>query len=103
VVETLAEREGWWKETPRWVLHPAGIALLVRLSRKLGIPAGALDSTVRHYREFSNQSSVSLLQILAVEGRAAGPEEAINLLSMGAGFEVYYGRVRKHCGSGAVA
>ncbi len=95
VVETLNEFATEWRQTPRWVVHPAGIALLVRLSRKLGISSEALRSTVAHYREYSNQSSVSLYQILAAEREATPVGQAINLLSMGAGFEVYYGRVRR--------
>ena len=95
VVQTLAETEAGWKEEPRWAIHPAGIALLVRLTRKLGIPMEAIKPSASCYREFSNMSSASILHILKNVAETAEPEQAINLLTMGAGFNVIYGRVRR--------
>lgn len=95
VAGTLREREADWKSEPRWAIHPAGIALLVRLSRKLGIPGNAIAPSTAHYRRFSNMSSVSLLQIVGEVAADLEPGAAINLLSMGAGFSVCYGRVRR--------
>lgn len=95
VVETLAETESSWKEEPRWAIHPAGITLLVRISRKLGIPQEAIQPSVRHYRAFSNMSSASILHILKDVAADTPTGEAINLLTMGAGFNVIYGQVRR--------
>jgi predicted naringenin-chalcone synthase len=95
VVGALQETEAGWKEEPRWAIHPAGIALLVRISRKLGIPGEAIQPSVAHYREFSNQSSVSILQILDKVAADAPTGAAVNMLTMGAGFNVIYGRARK--------
>jgi alkylresorcinol/alkylpyrone synthase len=95
VVDALAETEAAWKEEPRWAIHPAGIALLVRISRKLGIPGEAIQPSVSHYREYSNMSSVSLVQILGNVAPTAPEGGAVNLLTMGAGFNVIYGRVRR--------
>jgi len=95
VVDALSETEAGWKEEPRWAIHPAGIVLLVRLSRKLGIPQAAIQPSAAHYREFSNQSSVSLVQILNTVAEETPAGSAVNLLTMGAGFNVIYGRVRK--------
>ncbi len=95
VIGALAETEAGWKEEPRWAIHPAGIALLVRISRKLGIPGEAIQPSVRHYRKWSNQSSVSILHILRDVAADTPDGSAVNLLTMGAGFNVIYGRVRK--------
>lgn len=95
VAEALRETEAGWKEEPRWAIHPAGIALLLRIARKLGIPQEAIQPSVRHYREFSNMSSASVLFILDELAREAPTGAAINLLTMGAGFNVVYGRVRR--------
>jgi len=95
VVAALAASAAAWREEPHWAIHPAGIALLVRLSRKLGIPAEAMQPSLAHYRRFSNMSSASIIFILQELARATPVGRAINLLSMGAGFNVVYGRVRK--------
>lgn len=95
VMDALAETEAGWKEEPRWAIHPAGIALLVRISRKLGIPSEAIQPSVNHYRRFSNMSSASIVQILKEVAAEAPTGAAINLLTMGAGFNVIYGRVRR--------
>lgn len=95
VVDTLAETESGWKDEPRWAIHPAGIALLVRISRKLGIPSEAIQPSVAHYRSHSNMSSASILHILKRVAEETPTGAAINLLTMGAGFNVIYGRVRR--------
>jgi predicted naringenin-chalcone synthase len=95
VMNALSATEAGWKNEPRWAIHPAGISLLVRIGRKVGIPQEALQPSLAHYRKYSNMSSASLLFIL--KGLAANTPagSAINLLTMGAGFNVIYGRVRK--------
>lgn len=95
VIDALSETEAGWKDEPRWAIHPAGIALLVRISRKLGIPSESIQSSVAHYREHSNMSSVSVLQVLKQVAEDTPVGSAINLLTMGAGFNVVYGRVRR--------
>ncbi|MFN3649222.1 MAG: hypothetical protein ACK47B_06535 [Armatimonadota bacterium] len=95
VAETLSEAEADWKDEPRWAIHPAGILLLMRLSRKLGIPQEAIKPSVAHYREHSNMSSASVLHVLKQVAAETPPGSAINLLTMGAGFNVVYGRVRR--------
>jgi alkylresorcinol/alkylpyrone synthase len=95
VVDALQETEAGWKDEPRWAIHPAGITLLVRLSRKLGIPSEAIQPSVQHYRRHSNMSSASVLHILHRLMGDTEPGAAINLLTMGAGFNVVYGRIRR--------
>jgi alkylresorcinol/alkylpyrone synthase len=95
VAEALAAAEADWKAEPRWAIHPAGIALLMRLSRKLGIPTEAIQPSVAHYRKHSNMSSVSVLWLLEELAGQTPVGSAINLLTMGAGFDVIYGRVRR--------
>lgn len=95
VTSALQQTEAGWKKEPRWAIHPAGIALLVRLGRKLGIPQEALQPSLEHYRNYSNMSSASLFHILKEVAATAPVSAAINLLTMGAGFNVIYGRVRK--------
>jgi alkylresorcinol/alkylpyrone synthase len=95
VTAALAPAEADWKQEPRWAIHPAGIALLMRLSRRLGIPAEAIEPSVNHYREHSNMSSVSVLYLLDELRRRTPVGAAINVLTMGAGFEVVYARARR--------
>jgi len=95
VTRALHQTEAGWKNEPRWAIHPAGISLLVRLGRKLGIPPEALQPSIEHYRKYSNMSSASILHILKDVATTAPAHAAINLLTMGAGFNVIYGRVRK--------
>jgi predicted naringenin-chalcone synthase len=95
VVEALEETAAGWKEEPRWAIHPAGITLLVRLSRKLGIASESIQPSVKHYRKHSNMSSASLMHILAGLMPETPEGSAINLLTMGAGFNVIYGRLRR--------
>jgi len=95
VSETLAEAEAGWKEEPLWAIHPAGIILLMKIARKLGIPTQAIHPSTNHYRRYSNMSSASILYILKELAESAAPGAAINLVTMGAGFNVLYGRVRR--------
>jgi alkylresorcinol/alkylpyrone synthase len=95
VVAALAAAGDAWKDEPRWAIHPAGITLLVRISRKLGIAREAIQPSVDHYNEHSNMSSASVLHILRDVARETPAGAAINLLTMGAGFNVIYGRVRR--------
>lgn len=95
VVEALGATEAAWKEEPRWAIHPAGITLLVRISRKLGIAGDAIQPSIAHYREHSNMSSASIVHILKEVAAETPAGSAINLLTMGAGFNVIYGRVRR--------
>jgi predicted naringenin-chalcone synthase len=95
VAGALREAEAGWKEEPRWAIHPAGITLLMRLSRELKIPKEAITPSVTHYREHSNMSSASVLYVLAGLAAATPVGAAINVLTMGAGFNVVYGRVRR--------
>jgi predicted naringenin-chalcone synthase len=78
-----------------WAIHPAGIALLVRLSRQLGLSAAAIQPSVQHYRRCSNMSSASIVFILKDAAAETPVGSAINLLMMGAGFSVVYGRLRR--------
>ncbi len=95
VSESLRDTEAGWKDEPRWAIHPAGILLLMRLSRGLGIPREAIQASAAHFREHSNMSSASILHILAGLTPETPIGGAVNLLSMGAGFNVLYGRVRR--------
>jgi predicted naringenin-chalcone synthase len=95
ITGALKDTEAGWREEPRWAIHPAGITLLMRLSRELKIPKEAISASVAHYREHSNMSSASVLYVLKDLAAAAPHGAAINLLTMGAGFNVVYGRVRR--------
>jgi len=95
VTNALTAAEAGWRNEPRWAIHPAGISLLVRIGRKLGISHAALQPSLEHYRQYSNMSSASVLFILKALAAQTPARAAINLLTMGAGFNVIYGRVRK--------
>lgn len=95
VAEALRQTQDGWKDEPRWAIHPAGIALLMRLSRELKMPKDAIQPSVAQYRENSNMSSVSILYVLKQLAAATQVGSAVNLLTMGAGFNVIYGRVRR--------
>jgi len=95
VGEALRQTQEGWQDEPRWAIHPAGIALLMRLSRELKMPKDAIQPSVAQYRENSNMSSVSILYVLKQLAAAAQVGSAVNLLTMGAGFNVIYGRVRR--------
>ena len=95
VTQALADAESGWRAEPRWAIHPAGISLLIRVSRKLGISREVIRPSVSHYDQFSNISSVSMFHILKKLETDTPINGSINLLTMGAGFNVVYGRVRK--------
>jgi alkylresorcinol/alkylpyrone synthase len=95
VTSALTDAELGWRGETRWAIHPAGIALLVRLSRQLGLPSAAMQPTVQHFRRYSNMSSASIVFILKDVAAETPVGSAINLLTMGAGFSVVYGRLRR--------
>lgn len=95
VAEVLSETEEHWKDEPRWAIHPAGILILVRISRKLGIPTSSIQPSADHYRRYSNMSSASILHVIRDLWQDTPVDGAINLLTMGAGFNVIYGRIRR--------
>ena len=95
VTDALGAVEPAWLAESHWAIHPAGIALLMRLGRKLGLTRDAIHPSVAHYDRFSNMSSASILHILSDLAAEVDVGEGINLLSMGAGFNVMYGHVRK--------
>lgn len=95
VAGALKGAEEGWKEEPRWAIHPAGITLLMRLSRELKIPREAISASTSHYRDHSNMSSASILHVLKDLAATTPIGSANNLLTMGAGFNVIYGRVRR--------
>ncbi len=93
--ETLRDTESGWRDEPRWAIHPAGILILMRLTRALGIPKEAIQPSASHFREYSNMSSVSVLHVLKDLVSQTPVGGAVNLLTMGAGFNVVYGRLRR--------
>jgi alkylresorcinol/alkylpyrone synthase len=95
VSEALAAVGGDWRDNTQWAIHPAGISLLMRVCRSLGISGDAVKPSVDHYRRFSNMSSASIIHILKEVAAAAAIGSVIHLLTMGAGFNVIYGRLRK--------
>jgi predicted naringenin-chalcone synthase len=95
VCQALAACSGNWNGERTWAIHPAGISQLMRISRGLGITSEALAASVDHYRRFSNMSSASVLHILKEVAAEAPVGSPIHLLTMGAGFNVIYGRLRK--------
>lgn len=95
VAGALKETEPSWRDEPCWAIHPAGISLLVRLSHKLNLSADVLKPSIAHYKQYSNMSSASILYILKDLAGSAPSRSYIHLLTMGAGFNVIYGRVQK--------
>src|SRR5262249_9849900 len=93
--EALAAFSGTWAGERAWAIHPAGISLLMRVSRALGIDMEGVRASVDHYRRFSNMSSASIIHILSEVAADAPVGSPIHLLTMGAGFNVIYGRLRK--------
>lgn len=93
--EALAGFSGTWTGERAWAIHPAGISLLMRVSRALGIDIQGSRPSVDHYRRFSNMSSASVFHILKEVAADAPIGSPIHLLTMGAGFNVIYGRLRK--------
>ncbi len=84
-----------WRNNPHWAIHPAGILLLMRLARKLGIPKQSMQATTQHYERYSNMSSAGILHITQSLQQKVNKDEVINLITMGAGFNVIYGCLRK--------
>ena len=95
VRQALAPFSGTWAGERAWAIHPAGISLLMRVSRALGIDGQGMRASVDHYRRFSNMSSASIIHILKEVAADAAVGSPIHLLTMGAGFNVIYGRLRK--------
>ncbi len=95
VLEVLKHTEQTWRANKQWCIHPAGILLLLKLSKKLGLSRDAIAPSVAHYEKFSNMSSASIMYILKEIANAESANQAINLLTMGAGFNVIYGCLRK--------
>lgn len=95
VASALRATEEAWRDEPRWAIHPAGITLLMRLSRELKIPKEAIEPSIAHYRAHSNMSSASILHVLKEIASTTPVGAAVNLLTMGAGFNVIYGRARR--------
>lgn len=80
---------------PFWAIHPAGIALMMRAAREMGFSPDILSPTLQHYEACSNMSSASILHILKDINETVPQGARINLLTLGAGFNVMYGRVYK--------
>jgi predicted naringenin-chalcone synthase len=95
VHDALKDAEPAWRDAPCWAIHPAGITLLLRLSRRLGLTREVLTPSAEHYKRYSNMSSASILHILKDIAGSAPEGTPINLLTMGAGFNVLYGQVIK--------
>ncbi len=95
LTKALQETAESWKDNPHWAIHPAGILLLMRLSRKLGIPRTSMRPTTSHYEQYSNMSSSGILHIIQSQQDKLVKDEVINLITMGAGFNVIYGCLRK--------
>ena len=95
VSQALSNTRSDWQDSDHWAIHPAGIALLLRLSRKLGISRRALKPSAKHFEQFSNMSSASIIHILKQVSEDLPVGAGCNLLTMGAGFNVIYGRVLK--------
>ena len=95
VYDVLKDAESTWRDAPCWAIHPAGITLLLRLSRKLGLTREVLAPSADDYRSHSNMSSASILHILKTIAAVVPDQTPINLLTMGAGFNVLYGQVVK--------
>ena len=70
-------------------------AIVSFLARPLGLSLQALRPSTDHYRAHSNMSSAGILHILNDVATTTPIGAGINLLTMGAGFTVIYGRVRR--------
>jgi alkylresorcinol/alkylpyrone synthase len=87
---------GWNKRSGGLcAIHPAGMMLLLSLAKKLGLDRAALEPSIRHFRNFSNMSSASILHILQELMTTASTGEEIRWLTMGTGFHVVYGLCAK--------
>ena len=78
-----------------WAVHPAGMMLVLSVARRLGIDRAGLEPSIRHFRQFSNMSSASVIHILKELLDQANPGRQFRWLSMGAGFHVVSGSGRK--------
>lgn len=95
ILQALESTESCWRSGQHWAIHPAGIAILLKLSRKLKLSIDLIRPSIASYEKFSNMSSASIMYILKDRAEAAMEGQTINLLSMGAGFNVVYGCVKK--------
>ncbi|MBM3263732.1 MAG: hypothetical protein FJY97_09965 [candidate division Zixibacteria bacterium] len=95
MTNALEQAEPVWRDTPHWAIHPAAIPLMLRLSRKLGLDRETLGPSAEHYQRYSNMSSASIFYILKDIAAMVPEQTPINLLTMGAGFNVLYGQVVK--------
>ncbi|MEM7127827.1 MAG: hypothetical protein AAF702_15955 [Chloroflexota bacterium] len=90
VTKALGQVNQAYFDTPHWAIHPAGIAILSRLRRKLGMPKAALKPAIDHFERYSNMSSAGIVHILKEVAANAPVGAPINLLTMGAGFNVIH-------------
>ena len=95
VLQALQSMDRAHLESPYWAIHPAGIALLTRLRRKLGMAKDALAPSVSHYEKYSNMSSAGILHILKDVASQAPLRTLINMFTMGAGFNVIHSTLVK--------
>ena len=95
VTASLSAVAGDQLKSPYWAIHPAGLALLMRISRKVGLANEALKASAEHYSRFSNMSSAGVLHVLRDLAESAETGAGLNICTMGAGFNVIYGRVKK--------
>lgn len=95
ILEALEDTQSIWQDNPLWAIHPAGIAILLKLSRKLKLPRQAIMPSAANYEQYSNMSSASIMYILKDLVKDCAVGQGINLLSMGAGFNVVYGYLKK--------
>ena len=63
--------------------------------QEIGLPREAMKATTGHYEKHSNMSSAGILHIIRSIQHQIEVDEAINLITMGAGFSVIYGCLRK--------
>jgi predicted naringenin-chalcone synthase len=68
---------------------------MVRIFKILDIPREKLTPSLDSYNRYSNMSSAGIFFILRDILQTASSGTGVNLLSMGAGFDVVYGLVRK--------
>lgn len=95
VSEAMARAPSDWLTAPFWAVHPAGIALLMRIVKEQNLSPDILTPAIKHYGTCSIMSSASILFILKDIAETAPGDTPINLLTMGAGFNVMYGQVYK--------
>lgn len=95
ITAALADTESSWQGNQHWAIHPAGIAVLMRMARKLGLSRESMRPTVDHYQQYSNMSSAGIMHIIQTLHSQIQIDETINLITMGAGFNVIYGCLKK--------